>query len=565
MHPLAAGDVVKGMTTPGQPDFSPPFSPSGPLSGMPVTVQWIGLVAAVIAAGMGLRHLYIKITEPPQVVTVVELQRISESDPVTPSADEPWFDSPSAIPPEVAQPPAPAVITSTPTRPRMPANPDPVAAPTVVYLPVPVRRDPPEQIVREVAFVDSERTAPLEERLRSALGDPQELTADATAEETPSFTEDLASDSSGEDEPAPSGPPDSIGGVAVVSLRWNGHDLAADVREDSRFDVTLVTLGGLGSSHPTAGDRRGPARVVAQQHKSDASDAGPGIYYFHVFAGSTADSLDPDSHGLLGKDLHVVPSGEASPSEGPLATSDFVGAFDLSSVIALDPVWLPVGIERTQSDFVAAAGRKLYEVTIAGGPSEFDGWHEMQIGISHRFPDRQSREMVELQVLVRQNRFVVFGAPDVSRLGRASGGDASDVDTTLVAFTPLSSPEADSIRAMDSWFEGDPRAELIPIEGPSPVLPVELVSDPAALGDLRLRVLVLSNGEPLSVVAVETEVPRGEYLVEPVVSAVRQWRFHPPALDRTRLGAYFDITVGPEGEMTPHVVELASEPRQTNR
>ena len=41
---------------------------------MPVTVQWIGLVAAVIAAGMGLRHLYIKITEPPQVVTVVELQ-----------------------------------------------------------------------------------------------------------------------------------------------------------------------------------------------------------------------------------------------------------------------------------------------------------------------------------------------------------------------------------------------------------------------------------------------------------------------------------------------------------
>ena len=160
--------------------------------------------------------------------------------------------------------------------------------------------------------------------------------------------------------------------------------------------------------------------------------------------------------------------------------------------------------------------------------------------------------MVELQVLVQQNRFVVFRAPGASLPASFPGRNDSAIDTILLAFTPLFSPAADTIGAMGSMFDEDPRAELIPIEGPQPVLPVGFVPDPTAFDAVRLRVLVLSTGEPLSVVATETASPGSEYLVEPIVSAVRQWRFHPPALGPGTIGGYFDITVGPEGDVRPY-------------
>jgi len=423
-------------------------------------------------------------------------------------------------------------------------------------------------VVHEVTYVQPEPTVSLHERLRNSLGEPQDLADPLEAERAPDESAlpaeaDPPVDSSVEPsaEPPPPGPPDSVGGVAVVSLRWNGRDIPADVREDSGSDVTLVTIGGRGRAHPGAGEHDGQNQVATQPAGSEIADTGPGIYCFRFFAGSIGDSLDPDSHGLLGKDLRVLPTGEASPWEGPLTTSGVADGFDLPSTVALDPVWLPARSGRTQSEFVAAVGRKLYEVTVAGAPSKYDGWHEMQIDISYRYPERQSRKAVELEVLVRQNRFVVFGVPDVSRPGTTPVSDASVVDMTLVAFTPLRSPEADTMRALDSWFEEDPTAELIPIEGPSPVLPAGLIHDAAALGDIHLRVLVLSSGEPLSVVALDTSVPRGEYLVESVVSAIRQWRFHPPALVPSKLGAYFDITVSPDGEFRPYSLELVSNPR----
>jgi len=107
------------------------------------------------------------------------------------------------------------------------------------------------------------------------------------------------------------------------------------------------------------------------------------------------------------------------------------------------------------------------------------------------------------------------------------------------------------IRVMDSMFDEDPRAELIPIEGPQPVLPVGLPLGRAMSGDVRLRVLVLASGEPLSVVATETASSDAEYLIESIVSAVRQWRFYPPVLGSGKIGGYFDITVGPDGEIRP--------------
>ena len=174
-----------------------------------------------------------------------------------------------------------------------------------------------------------------------------------------------------------------------------------------------------------------------------------------------------------------------------------------------------------------------------------------------------ARTLCDKPCLIQQNRFVVLLVPGVSLPARFSDSRALAIDTILVAFTPLSSPKVDAIGAMDLMFESDPRTELIAVEGPQPVLPVGFPPNPATLGDLRLRVLVLTSGEPLSVVAIETAIPDGEYLVEPIVSAVRQWRFHPPALDPAKIGGYFDITVGPGGEMAPDSVELASEPRPT--
>lgn len=544
------------MTTPGQPGSSTPPSSRGPLSGLPVTLQWIGVAAAAVAAGMGLHHVYVEWTEAPSVPLVVQRPHIAKADRAAPPAEEPWFEPPEATAIEVAQEPARAIEASRPVL--SSKEPIPLSEPTVVYQSVPVVQDLPEPVVHEVSYMEIEPTESLQQRLRDSLGDSQDLfdtpevESDLDESALPGDAE-IPADASAEPsaEPPPLDPPDSVGGVAMVSLRWNGRDIPADVREDTRNDVTLVTIGGRGGSHPVSGKAHGSRQGDVQHARSETPETGPGIYYFRFIAGSIADSLDPDSHGLLGESLRVLPTGEASPWEGPPTTSRVADGFDLVSTVALDPVWLLAGTERIQSEFVAAVGSRLYEVTVAGAPSTYDGWHEMQIEISYRNPDRQSRKVVELDVLVRQNRFVVLGVPDVSRPGTIPEYGAPVVDMTLVAFTPLRSTEADIIRVVDSWFEKDPAAELIPIEGPSPAIPARLVHDAAALGDLRLRVLVLSSGEPLSVVALDTAFPRGEYLVESVVSAIRQWRFHPLSLGPSKLGAYFDITVTADGEMRP--------------
>jgi len=526
-----------------------------------VTVQWIGVVAAVIAVGIGLRHLYVEIAEPSQLRPVVERHRIPTNDPASPTVGEFFVEPPETTPPEVTQQPDRAIVATTSVP--APEDPSPVADPIVVFQRVPVVQDPPEPVVHEVTFVQSKQTASLEERLRSSLGEPQELAGpppvehgpdepgfpvdsaspiDSSAEETSSSTAIVPSDPPGQAEPSPRGPLDSVGGVAVLALRWNGRELEADVREDPQTGVTLVTIRGAGGPHQVTAGRPGRRHATA---------TAPGIYYFRVFVGSTAGSLDPGSHGLFGKDLRVVPSGESRSRERRPATSDIPGAFDLPSAVGLDPVWLPARGEPARCAFVAAAGRKLYDVAVVGAPAEFDGWHRMHVGLSHRYSDRRGRKMVELEALVRQDQLVFFRVPDLMLAGGVTESHASVVETILVAFTPLSGAGAESIRATESFFEQDPRGALIAIEGPAPVIPAEILSDPAVLGDLRLRVLVFSSGELGSVVAIETESPRGEYLVEPVVSAVRQWRFHQTALVSTKLGAYFDITVSPDGEMRP--------------
>jgi len=154
----------------------PPPPPRGPLSGIPVVFQWIGVGAAVITAGMGLGHLYVEITEPPQLGSIVERRPIPERDPAVLSVDEPWFEPPETTPTEIEQKALPSIIASTPVPLPAPAGPSPVADPIVVYRPVPVVRDPPKPLVHEAAFVESEQKATLEERLRSRLGDPQVLT-----------------------------------------------------------------------------------------------------------------------------------------------------------------------------------------------------------------------------------------------------------------------------------------------------------------------------------------------------------------------------------------------------
>ena len=91
----------------------------------------------------------------------------------------PWFERPDSRPSEVEQRPAPAVTASTPASATTPepapalASPRPAADPIVVYRPLSAGQ--PEQVVREVSAVEFEQTASLVERLRSSLGDPQEL------------------------------------------------------------------------------------------------------------------------------------------------------------------------------------------------------------------------------------------------------------------------------------------------------------------------------------------------------------------------------------------------------
>jgi hypothetical protein len=144
---------------------------------------------------------------------------------------------------------------------------------------------------------------------------------------------------------------------------------------------------------------------------------------------------------------------------------------------------------------------------------------------------------------------VTFRVPEIL-LARNPGRRAlSPVDTVLVALTPLSGAGAELIRSSESFFDPEPVAALLPVTGPSPTLPVDLPHDAGTLGRLRLRLLVLANGEVGSVVAIEAAVPQAELLVEPIVSAVRQWRFHPPAIAPNKLGAYFDVTMGFDFEL----------------
>ena len=527
-----------------------------------MAVQWISVIAVAVVAGVGLHRVFVEFTDPPPAASVIEREQIQQTELETPSAEEPWFELPEETPREVEQSPVPAVRDTTPGRPPAPEptrasvpEPEspytrPAEAPIVVYRSQP--SGSPEQGVRETTIVESERAASLVDRLRDSLGELQEL-AGEVAQDTASSEEEIVSSDLLEqiDSTQPTGPPDSVGGVVVVSLRWNGREVPANVCEDSKHDVTLVTFGGHGRSRPATGSPPEATQAVAQPNGHDTYDAAADVYYFRFLAGSSVDSLDPQLHGLMGEDLQVMPTGKASPWADAILSAGSLPAMDLTSTVALDPVWFPARTETTQTEFVAAVGGRLFNLTVAGAPSAYDGWHEMSVEISPRVPDRNTRETLEVQVLVERNRLVVLRAPGVSLPARYSDERGPLIDTTLVALTTLSSPEVDVIRVMDSMFDEDPRAELIPIEGPQPVLPVGFPLGRAMSGDVRLRVLVLASGEPLSVVATETTFSDAEYLIESIVSAVRQWRFYPPALGSGKIGGYFDITVGPDGEIRP--------------
>lgn len=541
----------------------------GPRAGrLPAAVQWVGVAAAVIAAVLGLRSLYLEFTkvEPlpqPAGRGVAGSGRLPGAEGVVQESEG---------------------ETTAKRGTERPAGPK-------------ARREQPPSPPREEA--DS-----VPERFDTG-------TAESAPPDTPALAEDTVEQSGlaaanapvpkeadkvpvsgsgrrGQD--APSGPggivatippakpaPGLVGGVQVVSLKLEGRELRPAVREVPEIGATLVMVapsgraglrevaphagerfvfpaaagaGRLPFAMPEAGSRRGNSRAHGLNPRGNARQDASGAYYARFFLGSDFDPLPLQSQGMMGDGIHVVPLRE-NEVWGDEEQERFLSrTFRLGAIVAVDGARIPPKDETgvAEASFVAGVAGQLYDVSLAAMPTDVGDRYRIDVRLSRRVeagaPSRQG-EGLAATLVIENGRIVVLGVPErgLDRDSRATGRSPG----RGIAFLALSPRFDEKYTPFGSGEE-----VFLVEEGVDPPVLIERTlpdyPDEArrlrAEGKVVLEAVIRKDGSVDGVQVLRVpEVPGGAYLVETAASAVREWRYLPARVGGEPVNAYFTVVM----------------------
>jgi hypothetical protein len=480
----------------------PPPRQAGPLSRVPPVVQWVGVVAAVIAAITGLRSLVLDLTAPgpvpaiaeravPEPVARIEPQIVRDAagprplPPVGPSVP-----SPAQAPPEPA--PAQAERAVQPETRRTTKEPAGAAAPRV-----PPGRAPNEAPTQTQPFAAAPPVARPEEQ-----GMIVQVTFPRLADQ-------------------------ALPGVRVTSLRLGEREVTGEIMDLPEIDATLIAIRGRGEPRvPSRGRRSFTPPIEALE---DQLQEGP--LYVRVLLGLAEGSLSSTPHVVLDKDLELVPLEELERVATSWLDEERVleRRFKLSSIVALDA--FRIGAREESRRFVARIGDRRYEMRVTRDrPGN---------GIGLVIAPHEGDESIRATVSIANDRLAILAIPE----SMLPGGDARHGgDTLFVTLSALSVETFERVTASGpSPIVDDPEQAPILLSETGPGF--EIASP--GHGDVRLLALVGKNGTVSAIKILEHPPGSGEQLALEAAGTVRGWRYLPARHRGLEVATWVEIALSP--------------------
>lgn len=489
----------------------------GPLERVPVPVQWIGVAAALIAAVLGVRSLYLewRTGEPtPPGPAVAETTQV----PGVPGST-PGFPQEETEPVEpVASPPIGAPAGGE-------GGADGAAAATVDEHRAPLtERTAPRETGEAGGPERSPTVAGAAPTVASALGHRQEPKTEPEApdarEQGPAPTTVIATGAALQRE----------AGVRIASLRLGSRPLLADVRKVHEIGATLVTVLGLGDrdapqAPPADTDRRAgrdtPADLLADQTAWEP----PGYYYVRLLVGGRFDPLLEDGYGFVDEQPRLVPLSHEEVWGGGWHGEYLGRAFDLSSLAALEGLRVE---ERVPAlPFTVIAGGDVFRFSASAARTGAEGEHRIDLGIE-RVADAQraARSRIEASLLVDDGDVVVLCVPAALLTWHDLAERLPRADMVFLVASPRFgefAPQAPSLLATN------PSEGPVLIQGDASA--VRLAAERLGIeGAILFMAVVRADGSVGAVQLIGGSESAGP-LVTLALGAVRQWRYLPARED----------------------------------
>jgi outer membrane biosynthesis protein TonB len=479
---------------------------AGPLSRVPPVVQWIGVVAAVIAALTGLRSLVLDLTAPGEAPAIVEraaADPVPRVDPLESSAAhevEPPRELPSVEPavPRTSraqgeQPPAAAQSerAALPEPREASAKPDVAAARRA-----PTSRAPEQTQAQARPFATPPELArPEAHAPTTSARAPAAQSTTATGPIVQATFPRLAEQ--------------NLRGFRVTSLRLGEQELTGELVDLPEIDATLVAIRGRAAPRVTRSRR--PFTPPAAAVENGLQD---GPLYVRVLVGVSEGNLSSTPHVVLDKDADLVPVEELGWVAEPWPDQERVleRRFELSSIVALDAFRISAGEDSRR--FVALAGDRRYEMRVTRDRPGH--------GIGLVISPREGSESIRATISIENDRLAILAVPESMLPGRG----ARQRGETL--FVTLSAPSPETFERVTA----SERAFIVVDPEHAPILlseigrRYEVAND--GRGDVRLLALVGKDGE-VSAIKVLEHPPDddGEQLALAAAATVRGWRYLP--------------------------------------
>lgn len=502
----------------------------GPLARVPAPVQWIGILAAVIAAATGIRSVYLDLAAP-RVAPSAEVRERAAAIP-EPSSEElvvPEETEPHAAPP--ATTPAPA---------RRPPRRTPTISRSIAEAPLVAESAPSEEPARVGAV-----PPPAPPALRTGgetvvgpsagPGEPNEKRAPvgATYPGVVAAHPGIA---------AVGAPPRAVGGVTLLSLRGADRDLPTDLVDLPRMGATLVLIGGEPARRERDSDQGPPERREPAAPSEFVPPPPLGGFVVRLLEGGggvLAGAVGTWSGGIaLGG-----PNG-ATPWDDEPARSYLARIFALDAVVGPRAVLLPSASDgTTMAEPRVQLGSSTYRLVVIGARGE-GRTHRLDVHLSRGPWDRSQRRgesTIAASLRIEDGRVAILAIPRSLFAGRRAASEPTAVEFVFLLLSPrLDRGERRAVET--AILDEDTEFPPIRIEGIDPDYPDEARALGVG-GRIVLRAVVREDGTVEDVELLEAPGhPGARYLYEAAAAAVRQWVYLPARRSGEPAAAYVRVT-----------------------
>ena len=473
---------------------------AGPLSRVPPVVQWIGVVAAVIAALTGLRSLVLDLTSPGPAPAIVERAAaepdarieppVREADEVEPARPLPPVEPPASHMQAESQPQAAQSERAAPSAAKRASTESPMAA---------APRAPKDAQVQTRPFAaarDPELARPSTEAPTLSARTPTAQSTTATSPIVQATFPRLAEQ--------------NLRGFRVTSLRLGEQELTGELVDLPEIDATLVAIRGRAAPRATRSRRAFTPPAAAVE---DGPQDGP--LYVRVLVGVPEGNLSSTPHVVLDKDAELVPIEELGWVAEPWLDQERVleRRFELSSIVALDT--FRIGPREESRRFVALAGDRRYEMRVTRDrPGQ---------GIGLVISPREGSDSIRATISIEQDRLAILAVPE-SMLPGGTGWQPGAM--LFVTLTNLAAETFERVAANErALIVDDPEHGAILLSETGRRFEI---AGPGRRGDVRLLALVGKDGEVSAVKVLEYPLDAaGEKLALDAAATVRGWRYLP--------------------------------------